>query len=129
MVWSSLSCWHSPERVQDSSATVTAAKKTCLKKTSTHCLENEVLLANENLNRQTLENATRELELHKTQLEEFMALMLEKNTTIEALQSSIRESPLEVESNSGKQNSPKNDDVEALFQTSLLTETDWHRFQ
>jgi len=95
----------------------------------THRLENEVLLANENLNRQSLENATRELELHKTQLEEFTALMLEKNTTIEALQSSIRESPLEVESNSAKPTNPNNDDVEALFQTSLLTETDWHRFQ
>jgi tetratricopeptide (TPR) repeat protein len=95
----------------------------------THRLENEVLLANENLNRQTLENATRELELHKTQLDEFMALMLEKNTTIEALQSSIRQSLLEVESNADKQNIQNNDDVKALFQTALLTETDWHRFQ
>ncbi|MEI6412325.1 MAG: hypothetical protein WCR52_23240, partial [Bacteroidota bacterium] len=54
-------------------------------------LENEVLLANEKLNRQTIENAAHEIEIHKAQLEEFVALMLEKNTKIEALQSKIEQ--------------------------------------
>ncbi len=92
-------------------------------------LENEVLLANENLNRQNLENAAREIGLHKTQLEEFMALMVEKNTKIEALQSKIEQASLPGESNPLRKNTPNDDDIEALFQTSLLTETDWQRFQ
>ena len=96
---------------------------------ATKCLENEVLLANENLNRQTLENTARELELHKAQLEEFTALMLEKNTKIEALQSYKGESVSDMESNLAMQNALNDDDVDALFQSALLTETDWQRFQ
>lgn len=96
---------------------------------ATKRLENEVLLANENLNRQMLESAARELELHKAQLEEFTALMLEKNTKIETLQSYKGESVSDVESNSAMQNALNDDDVEALFQAALLTDTDWQRFQ
>jgi tetratricopeptide (TPR) repeat protein len=92
-------------------------------------LENEVLLANENLNRQTLENAAHEIEIHKAQLEEFVALMLEKNTKIEALQSKIEQASLPDESNAPRQNTPKSDDIDALFQASLVTETDWQFFQ
>jgi DNA-binding CsgD family transcriptional regulator len=96
---------------------------------ATKRLENEVLIATENLNRTTLENNARELELHKAQLEEFTALMLEKNTKIEALQSYKGESVSDVESNSAMQNALNDDDVDALFQSALLTETDWQRFQ
>ena len=96
---------------------------------ATKRLENEVLIANENLNRQMLESAAHELELHKAQLEEFTALMLEKNTKIEALQPSKGESVSDVESNLAMQNALNDDDVDALFQSALLTETDWQRFQ
>lgn len=96
---------------------------------ATRRLENEVLLANENLNRQSLENAARELELHKTQLQEFTALMLEKNTRIEALQSKIDEAEQPGESSSARRAVLDSDDVDALFQVSLVTETDWQRFQ
>lgn len=96
----------------------------------THRLENEVLLANENLHRQSLENAARELDLHKTQLQEFTALMLEKNTRIEALQSKIDAAEQPGESSSSARNvALDGDDVDALFQVSLVTETDWQRFQ
>jgi len=96
---------------------------------ATKRLENEVLLANENLNRQRLENTARELEIHKAQLEEFTALMLEKNTKIEALQPFKGESVSDMESNSATQNALNDDDVDTLFQSALLTETDWQRFQ
>jgi DNA-binding CsgD family transcriptional regulator len=92
-------------------------------------LENEVLLANEKLNRQTIENAAHEIEIHKAQLEEFVALMLEKNTKIEALQSKIEQASLPGESNGDQQNTPNSDDIDALFQASLVTETDWQFFQ
>jgi DNA-binding CsgD family transcriptional regulator len=96
---------------------------------ATKRLENEVLLATENLNRTTLENNARELDIHKAQLEEFTALMLEKNAKIEALQSFKGESSSDVESNSAMQNALNDDDVDALFQSALLNETDWQRFQ
>ena len=92
-------------------------------------LENEVLLANENLNRQAMENAAHELQLHKAQLEEFTVLMLEKNTKIESLQSEIEQISLPGESKPARQADPDSDDVDALFQASLITETDWQRFQ
>lgn len=95
----------------------------------TQRLENEVLLANENLNRQTLENAAHELELHKSQLEEFTALMLEKNTQIEGLQSQFEQIAHPGESNPVRQKALDSDDVDALFQTSLVTEMDWQIFQ
>ncbi len=105
-------------------------EKTLLEKDiETKRLENEVLLANENLNRQSLENAARELEMHKSQLQEFMALMLEKNTRIDALQSTIEEISHPGESNPARRNTPDSDDIDALFQTSLVTEKDWRLFQ
>ncbi len=105
-------------------------EKTMLEKDlETHRLQNEVLLANENLSRQSLENAARELDLHKAQLQEFTALMLEKNTRIEALQSKIEAAELPGESNPDRNTAFDSGDLDALFQVSLLTETDWQRFQ
>lgn len=95
----------------------------------THRLKNEVLLANENLSRQALENAAREIEIHKAQLKEFVALMLEKNIKIEALQSEIEQISLPGESHSAQQKNLSSDDVDTLFQTGLVTEADWQRFQ
>jgi hypothetical protein len=96
---------------------------------ATNRLENEVLRVNDELNRQTLENNAREREIHKSQLEEFTALMLEKNIKIEALQSKTKATSLSDEGGITPDGTMGIDDIDALFQAALATETDWSRFQ
>jgi tetratricopeptide (TPR) repeat protein/DNA-binding CsgD family transcriptional regulator len=95
--------------------------------------ENELLSTRERLKTAELDAAKTELDLHRQQLDDFTMHLFEKNAQIDHLQQQLSEVETpNVAQSEGQNTQPhqsSDEDLDALFGQSLLTENDWERFK
>lgn len=92
-------------------------------------LENDLLLAQEQMQAQAIENHQKELENNRQQLADFTAHLIEKKHQIEALRAKLgnpKQAGTAVADNAPGTNES---DIKALFGQSLVTDSDWETFK